>query len=131
MFSIPIGAKRKHQDADLSDDEEPSLGRQVLPVANLPASFNGIPEDGLQYLFTVRCVLNRPCNWGYSPRISRDARSLPHITRAANPYEVKEEPRDTARDELTAEHPLLPSEQWREVFLKRFKNFRKVGYLSP
>ena len=60
MFSIPLGAKRKYQDADISDDdEEPTLGRQVLPVANLPANFNGVPEDGLQYLFTVRCVLVR------------------------------------------------------------------------
>ena len=58
MFSIPLGAKRKYQDADISDDdEEPTLGRQVLPVANLPANFNGVPEDGLQYLFIVRCVL--------------------------------------------------------------------------
>ncbi|KAI0728676.1 hypothetical protein C8Q72DRAFT_875595 [Fomitopsis betulina] len=115
MFSIPVGVKRKHQDADLSDDDdEPSLGRQVLPVANLPASFNGTPEDGLQYLFTVR----------------RDARTLPHVTRAANPYEVKEEPRDTVRDELAAEHPLLPSERWREIFLKRFKNFRKHALQS-
>lgn len=130
MFSIPVGVKRKHQDADLSDDDdEPSLGRQVLPVANLPASFNGTPEDGLQYLFTVRCVLACPRTWRYSPCISRDARTLPHVTRAANPYEVKEEPRDTVRDELAAEHPLLPSERWREIFLKRFKNFRKVCYI--
>ena len=48
--------KRKAEDLDDSDDEEPALGRQVLPVANLPASFDGVPEDGLQYLFTVRCV---------------------------------------------------------------------------
>ncbi|KZT72549.1 hypothetical protein DAEQUDRAFT_722708 [Daedalea quercina L-15889] len=110
MFSIPIAPKRKYQDADFSDDdEEPTLGRQVLPVANLPADFNGVPEDGLQYLFTVR----------------RDARSLPQITRVANPYEVKEEQRESVIGEMNAEHPLLPSEEWREVFLKRFKNFRK------
>ena len=69
--------------------------------------------------------------WRCSPCPSRDARSLPHITRVANPYEVKEEHPDIVRDELAAEHPLLPSEEWREVFLKRFKNFRKVCHPPP
>ncbi len=46
--------KRKRDDFDDSDDDEVSLGRQVLPVANLPQDFAGEPEDGLQYLFTVR-----------------------------------------------------------------------------
>ncbi|TFY69407.1 hypothetical protein EVJ58_g419 [Rhodofomes roseus] len=55
MFALSAAPKRKYQEADISDeDDEPSLGRQVLPVANLPANFNGVPEDGLQYLFTVR-----------------------------------------------------------------------------
>jgi hypothetical protein len=36
------------------DDEEPMLGRQTLPVADLPEDFNGVPLDGMQYLFTVR-----------------------------------------------------------------------------
>lgn len=36
------------------DDEDMSFGRQILPVANLPADYEGIPEDGMQYLFTVR-----------------------------------------------------------------------------
>ena len=38
-----------------SDDDEPvSIGRQALPVARLPADFNGEPTDGFQYLFSVR-----------------------------------------------------------------------------
>ena len=37
-----------------SDEDEPVMGKQVLPVANLPSDFNGEPADGLQYLFTVR-----------------------------------------------------------------------------
>ncbi len=41
---------------DEDDDDEPSFGRQILPVANLPADFAEEPTDGLQYLFTVRCV---------------------------------------------------------------------------
>jgi hypothetical protein len=52
---MPHVSKRKHEELDDSDDEEPSFGRQILPVANLPEDFDGIPEDGLQYLFTVRC----------------------------------------------------------------------------
>ena len=38
------------------DDDEPSMGRQILPVARLPADFNGEPADGMQYLFMVRSV---------------------------------------------------------------------------
>jgi hypothetical protein len=45
--------KRKWDDLEDSD-EEPSLGRQILPVANLPEDFEGEPIDGSQYLFTVR-----------------------------------------------------------------------------
>ncbi|KAI0677032.1 survival motor neuron interacting protein 1-domain-containing protein [Trametes maxima] len=105
-------AKRKIDELDDSDGEEPSLGRQVLPVANLPDTFDGVPTDGLQYLFTVR----------------RDARLLPHVTRAPNPYEA---PEPTAAallsgsSEVGARTGILPSEEWQETFLKRFKNFRK------
>ena len=55
-----MSQKRKRSDLDDSDEEEPSLGKQVLPVANLPADFSGIPQDGLEYLFTVRCALYFP-----------------------------------------------------------------------
>lgn len=41
---------------DDSDEEIASYGRQILPVANLPSNFDGEPEDGMQYLFTVRYV---------------------------------------------------------------------------
>ena len=51
-----MSQKRKRSELDSSDEEEPTLGKQVLPVANLPADFDGVPQDGLQYLFTVRCV---------------------------------------------------------------------------
>ena len=36
------------------EEEEPMLGRQNLPVADLPEDFDGVPLDGMQYLFTVR-----------------------------------------------------------------------------
>ncbi|KAI0650217.1 hypothetical protein C8Q79DRAFT_900011 [Trametes meyenii] len=105
-------AKRKIDELDDSDEEEPSLGRQVLPVANLPDTFDGVPTDGLQYLFTVR----------------RDARLLPHVTRAPNPYEAPE-PAAAAPlpgpSQTKARTDVLPSEEWQEMFLKRFKNFRK------
>lgn len=52
---MPNASKRKrNQIDDDDDDEEPSLGRQILPVANLPEDFDGEPMDGMQYLFTVR-----------------------------------------------------------------------------
>jgi hypothetical protein len=37
-----------------SDEEDPQPGRQILPVANLPEDYDGDPQDGMQYLFTVR-----------------------------------------------------------------------------
>jgi hypothetical protein len=49
-----IPFKRKRDEIEDSDDEEPSFGRQILPVANLPEDFNDEPSDGMQYLFTVR-----------------------------------------------------------------------------
>jgi len=49
--------KRKREDFDDSDDEEPSFGRQILPIANLPADYDGVPTDGMEYLFTVRYVI--------------------------------------------------------------------------
>ena len=48
--------KRKRDEYETSDDEEYVLGKQVLPVAALPFDFDGVPEDGAQYLFTVRYV---------------------------------------------------------------------------
>lgn len=48
---------------DIDDDEDgsymndpPRVGCQVLPVADLPEDFAGEPQDGLEYLFTVRLV---------------------------------------------------------------------------
>ncbi|RPD66756.1 hypothetical protein L226DRAFT_452149 [Lentinus tigrinus ALCF2SS1-7] len=107
--------KRKAEELEDSDDEEPMLGRQVLPVANLPDTFDGVPMDGMQYLFTVR----------------RDARSLPHVTRVVNPYELPDVPAPSAEalavgaDSGPSHKAILPSEEWRETFLRRFKNFRK------
>lgn len=47
--------KRKRAQCDASDSEdEPSYGKQILPVANLPEDFNDEPMDGMQYLFMVR-----------------------------------------------------------------------------
>jgi hypothetical protein len=48
-----LSSKRKRDEFD-SDDDEPSFGRQILPVANLPENFNNEPSDGMEYLFTVR-----------------------------------------------------------------------------
>ncbi|KAH7931194.1 hypothetical protein BV22DRAFT_1042555 [Leucogyrophana mollusca] len=102
--------KRKWQDLDDSDDEEPSFGKQILPVANLPEDFDQEPLDGMQYLFMVR----------------RDARTLPHVTRVANPYEVLAPPVPQGNS-LVAQTACaaLPSEEWRAIFEKNFRNFRK------
>ncbi|QRV72890.1 SIP1 domain-containing protein [Ceratobasidium sp. AG-Ba] len=97
----------KRKSGSLDDDEEPTPGNRVLPVANLPDDFNKEPEDGAQYLFLVR----------------RDALSLPHTTRADNPYAapiVSSIP--SARK---PPHPCIPSEEWRTSFEETFKAFRQ------
>lgn len=129
-----MSSKRKYNELDDSDDEEPALGKQVLPVANLPADFSGEPVDGLQYLFLVRYVrlfilILMVTHLFF---IRRDARSLPQVTRAMNPYELPE-PRHVSEEEdlLSTPHSALPSETWREVFVTRFRNFRKVCPFMP
>lgn len=54
---MPYALKRKRNQLQDSDDEELSFGRQILPVANLPDDFDREPMDGMEYLFTVRCVV--------------------------------------------------------------------------
>jgi hypothetical protein len=49
-----VSLKRKYDEIEDSDSDEPSFGKQILPVANLPDDFDGEPMDGMQYLFTVR-----------------------------------------------------------------------------
>ena len=55
--------KRKRDEMDetsnnggfFDDEWEPHVfGNSVLPVANLPSSYDGVPQDGMEYLFTVR-----------------------------------------------------------------------------
>ena len=54
---MPTVGKRNRDEYENSDDDnEHVLGKRVLPVANLPFDFDGVPEDGAQYLFTVRYV---------------------------------------------------------------------------
>ncbi|KAJ3883839.1 hypothetical protein F5051DRAFT_463920 [Lentinula edodes] len=102
--------KRKRGDSDDIDDENPSFGKQILPVANLPNTFDGIPGDGMEYLFTVR----------------RDARLLPHVVRVANPFQV-EQPSLPPPRSLETTHPSLPSNEWRYLFEIRFRNLRKAS----
>ncbi|KAK7695766.1 hypothetical protein QCA50_000403 [Cerrena zonata] len=103
-------SKRKWNEVD-DDDDEPSLGRQVLPVANLPRDFDGVPEDGLQYLFTVR----------------RDAELLPRTTRVPNPYEIQEKPASPVRggETVSVAQGYIPSQEWQDTFLRHFKYFRQ------
>lgn len=51
-----LSLKRKHDGLEDSEEDDPQYGKQILPVANLPADFNDEPMDGMQYLFMVRCV---------------------------------------------------------------------------
>ena len=51
---MSLSYKRSRDEMGGSDNDEPSMGRQILPVAQLPDDFDGEPMDGMQYLFTFR-----------------------------------------------------------------------------
>ncbi|KAG7096757.1 hypothetical protein E1B28_004169 [Marasmius oreades] len=102
--------KRKRDEEEDSDHEEPSFGKQILPVANLPGNYDGIPQDGMEYLFTVR----------------RDALRLPRITRVDNPYAKPEtKPTLSLPPPTLPAHYVLPSEEWCNLIETRFQNLRK------
>ncbi|KZT36718.1 hypothetical protein SISSUDRAFT_1049558, partial [Sistotremastrum suecicum HHB10207 ss-3] len=90
------------------------MGRQILPVARLRDDFDGVPQDGMEYLFTVR----------------RDARALPHTTRAPNPFknvqEITQTPSLSTSTHLPRRNKRIerPSEEWRITFEERFRNLR-------
>ena len=56
LIMSAVGKRKRDEYETSDDDDEHVLGKQVLPVANLPFDFDGVPEDGAQYLFTVRYV---------------------------------------------------------------------------
>ncbi|KAF8351591.1 survival motor neuron interacting protein 1-domain-containing protein [Amanita rubescens] len=102
--------KRKRDDLEESDDEGPSYGKQILPVANLPNDFDRPPVNGMEYLFTVR----------------RDARALPDVARVTNPYELPDKPLLLSpANDYTPSHPALPTLEWRTAYKIHFCNFRK------
>ncbi len=62
-----------HEEHDESESEDEVGGHapnQALPIANLPFSFDGVPQDGMEYLFTVRFshqpffIINQQTNSG-------------------------------------------------------------------
>ncbi|KAF8524625.1 hypothetical protein BU17DRAFT_42772 [Hysterangium stoloniferum] len=97
----------------IDDEDEPhKFGNSVLPVADLPQSFDGLPQDGMEYLFTVR----------------REERKLPFVTRVHNPYGSTDSPQVTPVQYTTMETSvskgLIPSTEWQECFEDRFRNLR-------
>jgi len=101
--------KRKRNDLEESEDEGPSYGKQILPVADLPNDFDRQPANGMEYLFTVR----------------RDARALPNVARVTNPYELPDNPLLPPVNDDHTPHPALPTLEWRTAYKSHFCNFRK------
>ena len=91
-------------------------GSQVLPVAELGDDFDGVPEDGMEYLFLVR----------------REAKSHAKVYRAnLNPYQQPEEEENNNNKVITERrsHSSKPSEEWRRAFMEKFKQTRIVSFL--
>lgn len=102
--------KRPRNDDD--DDEpgwqiEENSGNQILPVAILPADFDGIPLDGSQYLAVVR----------------KEAKAAPSIARYKG-YSLKEAAFESV-DLGIEDDNLLPPPEWRDNFLHKFRNMRE------
>lgn len=56
----------------------------------------------------------------------RDARSLPDVTRVANPYELPGDHLQPPTHDFTPSHPALPTLEWRTIYKSHFYNFRRV-----
>ncbi|GAA5925831.1 SIP1 domain-containing protein [Sporobolomyces koalae] len=89
-------------------------GSQVLPVADLDDDFDGVPEDGMEYLFLVR----------------REASNHAKVTRASqNPYETVEALHKKIVPERV--HSSRPSEEWRSAFVDKFRTTRMRMAMPP
>ena len=124
--------KRKRED---SEEGEPSYGKQILPIANLPNDFNEPPTDGMQYLFTVRCIhffINYEMVVLTNMHFRRAARQLPDVVCVPNPFTTQDAPivgpvaSSPSCDQSGTRISHLPCEEWRKVFEYRFLNFQKV-----
>lgn len=127
-------AYEEEEDAIVAD-EAPKPGSQVLPVATLPADYNGAPTDGLEYLFFVRWAqfalvhASKKCLlivW-FS---RRDASALPVVTRVDNPYVLASAPVPPEAPVNGKMHSSIPTEDWRQKFEQRFLALRDVSESS-
>ncbi|EGF97172.1 uncharacterized protein MELLADRAFT_87425 [Melampsora larici-populina 98AG31] len=96
-----------------SDAPRGGLGSQALPVPDsMRSDWDGIPQDGAEYLFTVRFV---------------QAESRPRVVAKENPYALKPRSRK-ARSTTPSGNPGSSSSvdvAWRAQFAFRFNNMRK------
>ncbi|SCZ88227.1 BZ3500_MvSof-1268-A1-R1_Chr2-1g04271 [Microbotryum saponariae] len=90
-------------------------GSQVLPVADLPDDFDGVPEDGMQYLFTVR----------------QEARKRPSINRVPNPYQVIAQTPSPAPATPRVRQVGRPTQAWRSSFVTQFLQLRQRIAAAP
>ncbi|KDE09276.1 hypothetical protein MVLG_00594 [Microbotryum lychnidis-dioicae p1A1 Lamole] len=90
-------------------------GSQVLPVADLPDDFDGVPEDGMQYLFTVR----------------QEAQKRPSINRVPNPYQVIAQTPSPAQATPRVRQVGRPTEAWSSSFVTQFLQLRQRIAAAP
>lgn len=53
-FTMDFAAVQREREPDPAEVARGGLGSQCFPVAELGADWDGEPEDGMEYLFTVR-----------------------------------------------------------------------------
>ncbi|KZP00171.1 hypothetical protein CALVIDRAFT_560768 [Calocera viscosa TUFC12733] len=111
---------------------EPGLQRQILPVArDLRADFDGVPQDGMEYLFTVRRAYAELPWMTSAPSIPaassvapapwvQQAKSIKaKLNRVAPPANVLD---DIGEMDGTSR---VPSQEWKDMFVAGFRRFRE------
>ncbi|EJU06568.1 hypothetical protein DACRYDRAFT_103514 [Dacryopinax primogenitus] len=134
MHSIQRSDLKRKRARDDGDDElaEPGLQRQILPIAaHLRADFHGEPQDGMEYLFTVRRASSQLPWMTIAPSIPappkvataswvQHAKAVKaQVNRAPAPATVLD---DTGGDEGSRR---LPDEEWKNAFVTGFNRFRQ------
>lgn len=117
-----------------SEQDAPRGGStsQVLPVEELPESWNGEYDNAMQYLYHVRSVnAFSSCAAGLC-WYRQQADKCPAVVRAENPYTATAPTaapvEDVAMGTVASTSYQKPSEENRQAFVEQFKVLREVSH---
>ncbi|PWZ00429.1 hypothetical protein BCV70DRAFT_199709 [Testicularia cyperi] len=126
MTGEPHRKRRRYSGGASLQNSDENFGVQSLPVAELPADFDGVPLDGEQYLAVVR----REAASG--PNVFH-AKHNPYATAAGSAVSTQLSDRASTLESGTSiEAELqLPSKVWQQQFLAQYRNMRESLSNAP